>query len=793
MKSILGIRFIRDGFDEVRLNYPGLLKYPVKAGEQNTLFSCLHATNAGIVSGGELRLTLTDSFGTVLDAYTYQGDITGDMMGVKHDFTPKIAASTYTLKAELKKDGKTVETYETVYDCKDLDATLCPMNVPAAVTSATSGASSGKSLLMRSLYVVFVLIPVGLIAWFLMRRRKGFSIFVFILLGSSMVLTPYGAEAKSSVWNTSTNTLLYRRMILGEDFVASAPAFGGTLKVCVSGALVGTNAGTSTLRMYKGDTYQIYVYTGGSTDACDGTKVTKDAVYVPNSGGTVFSMDSGNEGKKRSITALSVGSANASVTYAGLTVPLVISVRAADEDRWPKALKNQNVSITYNARVIDAVSRRELCEGETVPVGSRVRFEAVPYKNTDISWFGTGMSYDTPFGYWKKDADPPNFECSTADEMTGIETQAGGLAGPTQIFIPFSVDFPNVSYRHEGTATLNCKNNNSECQVMSPGTIRSSVVFGNTFGQFYFRRIMHVASGYYKFLDGLCTGNDDPLSERKIGNYGTYFKPYYVNVPEISIPFGLTAVTVSAPPTAPIVTGPDSNLVSQSSEFSVNSTDPDGDTLRYGFDWNNDGSVEQWMPADGFVASGVSQTASYSWIDPGTVSFKVLAEDSKGSRSPWTEKTVQILSRYLTVCNVDSNGLESPADSFPLFIDASRSLKAHFGMNPGTCLGEDNTPNTTFTGSGSAISVTDPGAGPGAVAGMSDGTGTVTATDDSTGISDIAAVTVSTPCNSTYPDCHSNQYCPGEAPDVTNSCGSSKSCPGTKQCSTNWREVVPGN
>jgi hypothetical protein len=217
VKSILDIRFIRDGFDEVRLNYPGLTKYPVSAGEQNTLFSCFHATNKAVVSGGELNLTLTDSFGTVLDTYTYQGDITGDMMGVKHDFTPKTAASTYTLKADLKKDGKTVETYEALYDCNDFDPALCSLNVRPTVAATTGdGTTTGKVLLSSAPYAVLALVVIGLVSWFLIRKRNGLSIFVFVLLGSSLLFAPYGAEAKSAQWNAVTNTMLYRRMILGE-------------------------------------------------------------------------------------------------------------------------------------------------------------------------------------------------------------------------------------------------------------------------------------------------------------------------------------------------------------------------------------------------------------------------------------------------------------------------------------------------------------------------------------------------------------------------------------------------
>ena len=41
-KSILDTRFVRDEVLETRLNFPGVMKYPLTAGETNTIFSCTH-------------------------------------------------------------------------------------------------------------------------------------------------------------------------------------------------------------------------------------------------------------------------------------------------------------------------------------------------------------------------------------------------------------------------------------------------------------------------------------------------------------------------------------------------------------------------------------------------------------------------------------------------------------------------------------------------------------------------------------------------------------------------------
>jgi hypothetical protein len=63
-KSVVGIRFVRDGLDRTRVNFPGVVSYPLKAGVANTLFSCVHnAGSSASVSDGRLDLTLSDMRG----------------------------------------------------------------------------------------------------------------------------------------------------------------------------------------------------------------------------------------------------------------------------------------------------------------------------------------------------------------------------------------------------------------------------------------------------------------------------------------------------------------------------------------------------------------------------------------------------------------------------------------------------------------------------------------------------------------------------------------------------------
>ncbi len=125
-KSILDIRFVRDGIDETRINFPSIETYPLKAGEEARLFSCVHSTNQPVVKDNILSLTLRDDMGNVIHTYQYQGDITGDMMGLMDTFTPEKTYANFTLTATLERNGQLIEEVVQKYDCEKISKNLCP-------------------------------------------------------------------------------------------------------------------------------------------------------------------------------------------------------------------------------------------------------------------------------------------------------------------------------------------------------------------------------------------------------------------------------------------------------------------------------------------------------------------------------------------------------------------------------------------------------------------------------------------------------------------------------------------
>jgi hypothetical protein len=144
------------------------------------------------------------------------------------------------------------------------------------------------------------------------------------------------------------------------------------------------------------------------------------------------------------------------------------------------------------------------------------------------------------------------------------------------------------------------------------------------------------------------------------------------------------AVVNNRPPEVPEEpSGPASGYVGTSYAFSTSSTDPDGDSIQYTFDWG-DGTCS----TTGYLASGCVASLSHSWGKPGVYAVKVMATDNKGSSSSWSSSiNFQVnpinqvnpsnsgvsLRTFEVVftCNVDAN--------ISVFVDGTRySLPATF-------------------------------------------------------------------------------------------------------------------
>ncbi len=103
-------------------------------------------------------------------------------------------------------------------------------------------------------------------------------------------------------------------------------------------------------------------------------------------------------------------------------------------------------------------------------------------------------------------------------------------------------------------------------------------------------------------------------------------------------------VTVNYP-NAPTISG-SATYTNTPYTFTITGTDSSGEDVRYGIDWNMDGSADEWLPASPpitYVTSGTSRSVSHSWASPGTYTFQALTQNKvSGQNSGWTTKTVTV-------------------------------------------------------------------------------------------------------------------------------------------------------
>ncbi|HEC75722.1 MAG TPA: PKD domain-containing protein, partial [Thermoplasmatales archaeon] len=102
-------------------------------------------------------------------------------------------------------------------------------------------------------------------------------------------------------------------------------------------------------------------------------------------------------------------------------------------------------------------------------------------------------------------------------------------------------------------------------------------------------------------------------------------------------------ITVTVPPNNPPNTptkpsGPSYGYTGTSYSYSTFAIDPDGDKIRYYFDWGD--GTKEWT---NFVDSGQTITKSHIWSNSGVYTIKVKAQDEHGAESDWSIiKTVTI-------------------------------------------------------------------------------------------------------------------------------------------------------
>ena len=101
-------------------------------------------------------------------------------------------------------------------------------------------------------------------------------------------------------------------------------------------------------------------------------------------------------------------------------------------------------------------------------------------------------------------------------------------------------------------------------------------------------------------------------------------------------------VVSNNPPSTPSqLSGPSSGNIGETLTYTSSAWDPDGDDIKYGIDFHNDGTVDSW--SSDFHPSGVTVTFYLTLNNVGTYHICLKAKDIHGAESGWsTPKTVTI-------------------------------------------------------------------------------------------------------------------------------------------------------
>ncbi len=332
---------------------------------------------------------------------------------------------------------------------------------------------------------------------------------------------------------------------------------------------------------------------------------------------------------------------------------------------WVDGLSNPDITIGYDVSVTNASNGQIISSGASVPTGTVVNFVFPAWTPQNITWFGTGYSADSPYGDWQASA-PSSITCNPNDFIVNYNYQdaSAGLNLNFDVYVPLRVAPPARSLT--GTTGMSCGGPvvqgdgslKQQCTITGTGPLTPTFNYGATTGKFYYRYYDYRNSSQdgYSYVAG-CYGNNLPMTGGAISGFGqptvsggaaawnsnTIIKsPYVLNVGAMVIPYALVGIASNNNPNAPTITGPASGLTSTSYGYGFTATDPDGDTIRYGVDWDNNGTVDELIPASGYISSGTQGTSNHSWGSAGTYTFEAQTQDSRGGLSGWTSKTVTI-------------------------------------------------------------------------------------------------------------------------------------------------------
>jgi hypothetical protein len=100
---------------------------------------------------------------------------------------------------------------------------------------------------------------------------------------------------------------------------------------------------------------------------------------------------------------------------------------------------------------------------------------------------------------------------------------------------------------------------------------------------------------------------------------------------------------VNEPPLIPEMTGPHDGIKGEKLNFSIITTDPEGDDVIFVVDWDDNSGEESFGP----YPSGVEASVNHTWSEDGKYIIKVKARDVFGAESDWATFRVRMPKTYI--------------------------------------------------------------------------------------------------------------------------------------------------
>lgn len=342
--------------------------------------------------------------------------------------------------------------------------------------------------------------------------------------------------------------------------------------------------------------------------------------------------------RKRSGTAMMI--------FFGILISLAIFSGEKAE-----AYNDKSVTVSRNVGNIHVLYVRDFFVSIVHKVGMtkgnyRMRTqEAIEFNyNPDKPFFNaSGEYWDSPYGFWEEimptgfqvyNLNKSDFEAQR-DKSGYLMFTPPGDPAPSISWAYLSVfsQFPNTHIVSSDSNVIECSG--MKCLSKNEGTATLTAVIDSfpTKGVYFYCATRGRACS---FLEEKAVTPD--LSS---GTEGRLF-------------WDIT-VTANHPPTAPTVTGPTEGQPRIPYSFPTTATDPDGDRIAYGADFDLNGIVEVWFGV--YVPSGTTINIPGRWSTVGSKTFQVLARDVHGLVSPWTQHIINISTQvpiFTCSCPVNS-------------------------------------------------------------------------------------------------------------------------------------------